>query len=86
MAKKLSYSNFWSELKSTNYVPTKTSDTEGRKICIYLPINRKHKVVKLPTYQPDGRNQLQASENEFMTSAHKDEWQRVDAPVFGAVR
>jgi hypothetical protein len=28
--------------------------------------------VKLPEYPPDGRNQLQASENEFMTSAHQD--------------
>jgi len=59
---------------ATNYIATKTSDAEGRKICIYLTINRKHKVVemKLPTYPPDGRNQLQASENEFMTSAHED--------------
>ena len=40
-----------------------------------MPVNKNHRVVnvKLPKYPPDGRNQLQASEIEFMTSAHEDE-------------
>jgi hypothetical protein len=86
--KKLSYSHLWRVLKSTNYIPTKKSDTEDRKICMLLPINRQHTAVKvkLPEYPPDGRNKLQASENEFMTSAHKEECSQTMHKMFVTAR